>query len=474
TGIATISLFSAASEPLAERLIFIQNYDQLNLEVSSDKTSYPKRGKTTLTLKAINRRGEPAAGHFSVSVIDESKVPDDENSENTILSDLLLTSDLKGTIEEPNYYFNNINNKTIADLDLVTLTHGYRRFEWKKLLNNEYQPIAFQPEKGLQIAGLVKSLSGSPIVNGKVSLISMRNGIFSTTTTDNLGHFHFSNLVFSDSTKFMLQAVTAKGKNNTSLSYEVDTPLNIASAVKSNDNRVNQLMQAHVKNDKEQVAFDRYGGIKRETLKEVVVRDRKTKHYSPNGNLISPELADQLITSEDLEKIGGSSLKEKILEKFYGRARGAGLIVVDGVSMPDRFNIDNLNASDVETVAAVYGANAAIYGMRAVGGVWLITTKQGKELDPKDIASFGVLPIIPKGFYKAREFYSPKYENMQSSRQPDLRSTIYWKPELQTGKDGAAAFEYFNADGAGKYRVTIEGVDDQGNIGRRVYRYDVE
>jgi hypothetical protein len=86
---------------------------------------------------------------------------------------------------------------------------------------------------------------------------------------------------------------------------------------------------------------------------------------------------DQLATSEDLVKAGGVSLKEMILQKFYGRGRSAGLIVVDGTEMPPGFDIDDLNASDIETVGAVYGANAAIYGTRAGNGVWVITTKQG-------------------------------------------------------------------------------------------------
>src|SRR6185437_12465475 len=187
TGIATITLFSPADEPLAERLIFVQNYDQLNLEVSGDKTVYAKRGKTNMTLKAIDRRGDPASGHFSVSVTDESLVPVDENSENTILTDLLLTSDLKGTIEQPNYYFNNLNNKTNNDLDLVMLTHGYRRFEWKKLLSNEYTPIAFQPEKGLEVNGKVTNLFGKPIAKGAVTLIPAKGGPVLSAVSDNKG-----------------------------------------------------------------------------------------------------------------------------------------------------------------------------------------------------------------------------------------------------------------------------------------------
>jgi hypothetical protein len=112
--------------------------------------------------------------------------------------------------------------------------------------------------------------------------------------------------------------------------------------------------------------------------------------------------------------------------------------------------------------------------MEGGNGVLIITTKQGGE-NLKDIASIGVLPIAPKGFQMAREFYSPKYNDTNiNSKQPDLRSTIYWNPEIKTGKDGNASFDYYNADGAGTYKVTVEGIDGNGDIGRVVYRYKVK
>src|SRR5665213_2376234 len=153
TGITTLTLFSPAGEPLCERLIFVQNYDQLSLNITSDKTTDDKGEKVALTLIAKTRADSAARGHFSVSVTDESKVPVDENSENTMLTDLLLTADLKGYIEQPNYYFNTITDKTQSDLDLVMLTHGYRRFAWKQILNNQDKPLAYQPEKGIEISG---------------------------------------------------------------------------------------------------------------------------------------------------------------------------------------------------------------------------------------------------------------------------------------------------------------------------------
>jgi len=475
TGIATVTLFSPTGEPLCERLLFVQNYDQLSLALNSDKPAYAKREKANISLNVKDRAGDPVAGHFSVSVTDEDKVPVDANAENTILANLLLTSDLKGYIEQPNYYFSNITDKTTSDLDLVMLTNGYRRFEWKQLLNNAYPSIAFQPDSNLEITGTAKSLGGKPLANASVSLIAMQGGQFKSTVTDDKGRFRFGNLVFSDTAKFILQAVNAKGEKYTKLILDKDTPGPVVRKAMASEAQ-NQPMAAYMENSKEQQdEIAQYDDIKGKILKEVVINDKKVIHYPSNGNLISPEMADQLATSEDIERAGGTSLKAVISAKFYGRGRSAELIVVDGLAMGRGFSIDDLNVSDVETVAALYGANASIYGVRGGHGVWLITTKRGKGLDPKNIASIGVLPITPKGFYIAREFYSPKYDQTNSTNnRPDLRSTIFWKPELVTDKDGKASFEFYNADGTGSYRIVVEGIDEKGNIGRQVYRYKVE
>ncbi len=150
------------------------------------------------------------------------------------------------------------------------------------------------------------------------------------------------------------------------------------------------------------------------------------------------------------------------------------IVVIDGVVANSQnrsgqvggFDVNNIPSSQVETVEVLKYASASIYGMGGGNGVLIITTKQGGE-DPKDVPSIGVLPIAPKGFYIAKEFYSPKYDHTNgNSKRPDLRSTIYWNPEIKTGEKGNASFDYYNADGTGTYKVTIEGIDDNGNIGR--------
>ena len=498
TGIAPVTLFSPTGEPLCERLVFIQNNDQLSVGVSTDKQVYTKREKVNIKLNVKNSLDNPSAGHFSVAVIDESKVPVDENTENTILTNLLLTSELKGYVEQPNYYFANVTDKTIADLDLVMLTHGYRRFEWEPLLRNQYPQVNQQPEKALEISGIVNGPNGKPLDNGTVSLLSMQGGPALSQDLNRNGTFHFSDLSFTDNTNFVLKATNLKLKNNTRLVYNAPQP----AAVTINENvlagqyDVNKAMQAYLANRKlQQEQILKYGPIRGIMLKEVKIKNSKIKGDDdyPSSNLGGPGFADQVIHRKDIKGYGLFS------DQFMGQLIGVRfaevpltgdkiaylvmhttpknqpmLIVIDGVKMGS-INVDAINVSDIETIEVLRSETAAIYGAFGAGGVLVITTRHGGDELYDDETPDGLLPILPKGYYKALEFYAPKYDHTENSfNREDLRSTIYWKPELITDKDGNASFDYYNADGTGSYRVVVEGIDANGNLGRQVYRYKVE
>src|SRR6185312_5071235 len=207
SGIVQFTLFSAGGEPLNERLVFIQNNDQLDLSVNSSGKVFTPRGKTKINFSAKNQLGQPVIGNFSVAVVDEIKVPSNKTAETTIFSNLLLTSDLKGYIEQPAYYFGAITSKTKADLDILMLTQGYHRFEWKQILTNHAVPTVYQPESSFEITGYLKTLGGKPIPNGKVSLLSSNHGFFMRDTVSNgAGYFTFKNLQFKDSTSFVIQS----------------------------------------------------------------------------------------------------------------------------------------------------------------------------------------------------------------------------------------------------------------------------
>jgi len=138
--------------------------------------------------------------------------------------------------------------------------------------------------------------------------------------------------------------------------------------------------------------------------------------------------------------------------------------------------IAHISPDEVEGIEVILSLHyATIYGSRMANGGIIITTKRGKRINNYYRYAPGVITYMPKGFYKAREFYSPQYDNPHTNQKmADLRSTIYWNPNIITDKDGKASFSYFNADGKGTYRVVIEGIDADGNVGRQVLRYKVE
>ncbi|HVW96440.1 MAG TPA: TonB-dependent receptor plug domain-containing protein [Mucilaginibacter sp.] len=497
TGVASVTLFSPEGEPLCERLFFIQNYDWLSLKFGAEDRVYHKRQKVVLTVSARTRADSVAIADFSVSVTDATKVVYNESNDRTILTDLLLCDALKGNIEQPGYYFSDTSGAARENLDLVMLTNGFRHFEWKDVLKNDHESLAWLPEWNLEIAGIAKTMTGSPLKNGTVTLLPSDGKGLLTESADKNGRFRFKNLVFDDSTRFILQAVGKNGNKKTKLTLEEPVAPEIL-LLKTNSADIRQQMGNYPKNKKTQREEQmRNGQTKSIVLKEVKITDIKPKDNYRSSALGGPGHASQVIHMDDIKT--GGQLSDKLNgilrnviftnrggERFVNIAispsldgsketpKNGMMIVVDGILEPENFDINSLLPGDVETVELFDGANAAIYGMNSGHGVLVFTTRIGRERNIKDIPSFGILPVTPRGFYKARTFYSPKYDSHESTKQKDFRSTIYWNPDLKTNKEGNVTFSFYNTDSSGNYRVTIEGIDGKGNLGHKVYRYHVD
>src|SRR5690606_17802888 len=152
-GVAQITLFSSRGQPLNERMVFMYRADMvLDLSVKTDRPAYGIKQKVSLDL-AATAEGQAAAGTFSVAVTDETKVPYAEEEEVSVLSNLLLTSDLRGYVEKPNYYFMQTDKQKLAHLDLLMLTQGFRRVDYRNILAGKYPDVHLFPEEGIDITG---------------------------------------------------------------------------------------------------------------------------------------------------------------------------------------------------------------------------------------------------------------------------------------------------------------------------------
>jgi hypothetical protein len=501
SGIVQFTLFSQSGEPVCERLAFIQNNDALNLELSTPKQSYAPKEKVTITIAAKNTDNKMVRGTFSAAVTDETQVPVDEQAESTIFTDLLLTSELKGHIENPNYYFINPGKKTQSDLDLLMLTQGYRRFEWKKILADSNRELAYRPQNGLILSGTIKTPSNKVVPNGKIQLTSIADHFAADTISDARGNFTFTNLDINDTTKVVINAKKANGGDNVKIS--IKQPL-YPLVNKTNDHIVNTDVPEPVLTalKKSYVAGQQLSLKNVIQLKQVDIKHKRNEVFEPaysdnmklSANLNRPGNADQVILGDQLLTCFRLSdcLRAKIRNVYfvenglapmpYSRRQptrlGKGLqpmaLFIDGLQVSAE-ELDTINPNDVYSIEVLTSlSHLSIYGSNAANGALVITLKHGSDYNPALETIDGLITYKFNGYYKAREFYSPKYDVKNTTSSPDQRRTIYWKPDIITGASGQSSFEYFNADGKGTYRVVIEGIDEDGNLGRQVLRYKVE
>ncbi|NCD70477.1 carboxypeptidase-like regulatory domain-containing protein [Mucilaginibacter agri] len=492
TGVTQLTLFNAAGEAVNERLIFTTGADDLKLDLISPQQTYAQREKMNLQIAANTPDNKPAVASLSAAVIDETKVPVDESDETTILSSILLSSDIKGYIEKPNYYFAHKDDKQEkADLDVLMLTQGYRRFEWKQLMSDSFARPIYTPETTLKVSGRVHN-GNKPVVGGKVTLFTTAGGAFVLDTlTDANGRFEFKNLIFKDSLKFVIQARDAKGKKFVDIDLDNVTRQQLTANVNAPDIDVNfdskivpylqssrSLYQTQVK----------YGvGSHNILLKEVTIREKKKPPVDHSSNLNGAGNADQVIKAEDIALMGGcpditQCLQGRLLgvtfrqgNAYTTRGGGQMQIIVDGIYVEGDF-LTQINYTDISSIEVLRsGAYTSLYGSRGGNGVIIVNTKRGNEGNSYQRFSPGVITYSPKGFYLARTFYSPQYDDPKvNATLADMRSTIYWAPNLVTDKDGKASLGFFNAGSKGSYRIVIEGIDSDGHIGRHVYHYKVE
>jgi hypothetical protein len=144
-GIMQITVFNALMQPVAERLVFVNNNSYSFItDLHMAEQNMNKRARSVLQIDV----GGKLLTNVSVAVTDADMNPAGKNEE-TIFSNLLLTSDLKGMVYNPAYYFSNDADSVKVHLDLVMMTNGWRRFTWQQMMTGQWPVAKYQPDDGV-------------------------------------------------------------------------------------------------------------------------------------------------------------------------------------------------------------------------------------------------------------------------------------------------------------------------------------
>lgn len=503
SGVMQIVLFDREMNPLSERLIFNKNEHHVRLAFSTNKPVYERRDKIVSGLLVTDQEGMPLTGHLSVSVTDDKDITVD--SLTTILSTLLLSSELRGSIETPAYYLQD-NIQSEAALDLLMMTHGWRRYNIPEVVkgNVEIPEIKFEDAKNR--SGKVQSLFlGKPVIGGDVVYFAS-DGTILQTQTDTLGYFNFGDFDYPDSTHIFIQARNQKGKDRVELVLNEESfpvlkhmPHSTIWNYNGADHPDAETKDDFMKKAEQRAQYDE--DIRMIHLKEVEVtakriekKDEARLQYWANSSSDVTIYREQierrnpLLVTDLLHMIAGVQVAPDGTISIRGQnsimGRSLPYVLIDGVPIewPDvMFSIydsplESVNIFDVESIDIFKGASAAIFGMRGGGGAISITTRRGTSFDHGEKMSFNHASINPLGYQQPVEFYSPKYDTPEAKNlsNPDYRTTLFWKPDVVLSKEGKASFEFYSSDFQTTYSVVIEGVSTDGKIIRQVGKIVVE
>ena len=161
SGILHVTIFNNEDAPMLERLTFVNNREyEAGVTLSLLKHGINPREINTLEFDF------PDLAQRSCSVAVTDYQADSAIGKENIISSILLSSDLKGSIYNPGYYFSSQNDSVKTALENLMLTHGWRRFNWKKVLQNEYPEPEKVDEFLINISGIVKNQKNVDEIEG--------------------------------------------------------------------------------------------------------------------------------------------------------------------------------------------------------------------------------------------------------------------------------------------------------------------
>ena len=475
-GTTTLTIFDNKQQPVCERLYFKRPKESLNIAAKITKPLYNTREKVELDLGTQVGTAKTAADlSISVFLVDSLPAP----APVLIDSYLGLSSDLKGTVESPHYYFQNEDD---VALDHLMLTHGWRRFTWNDVTQTKPK-FAFAPEMtGHFISGKVlDAKTGTPVSNIDTYLAapSKRPQLFASTS-DSLGRILFELKHFLGSKEVIVQTNTRK---DSTYRIEINSPYSDKTSSYSlppfrfdaswKNDLLTRSINMQTRNSFLPKSAQQMNTTEADTLAFFGIPDEK---YLLDAYTRFPTLEE--VMREYVPGVAVRRRQGKFIFRVYDKLQAnvpfeeEPLVMIDGVPM---FDTDKVLTFDPLKIKALQVIDGLYYlGPVSFPGIVSYTTYKG------DLAGFPIDPralvLSYEGVQGKREFYAPRYDSAAQlkSRVPDFRNHLYWNPQVVTSTDSKQTLNFYTSDQAGTYRVVVQGITDKGVAGSKMVTFEVK
>jgi len=492
SGVLQLTIFTADMVPVAERVVFVNNREFLfTPELAVTLKGVNRRGKNTLSISVP----DTLKSNLSLAVTDataDGEFPGDDN----IVSRLLLTGELRGYIHNPAYYFSGTADSLATHLDLVMLTHGWRRFKWDALARGVVPAIKNPEQEYLSMKVEVLGIDPTKISKEEsMNVIMSRKD--SSTQMMSLPHiagnkFGVTGLVFFDTVKAYYQ-------------FNVNHTLSDQAAIVFNTGLVRggrlarsltTAFDGWTAEDSAYLRRNRY--IAEEIARVKPIDDQKVKtlaavtvkgRVKTEAEKLDERYASGMFSGGDAYTFDlvNDPLAAAMMDIFtYLQGKVAGLQITTGNGpggtpslswrggkpslylnemQVDASQLQSTPVTDIAMVKVFRPGSGVGFGGGS-GGTIAVYTKKGGDEKRTDPNFKGLARAILIGYSMPKEFYVPNYlENSAENEGEDLRTTLYWKPFVLTDKDNKHLnVDFFNNDITKKLRLVLEGFNEEGKL----------
>ncbi len=461
TGICQLKLFDAAGQPIAERLVFVNHDDIAEASLKDISTTQVEsiEGESREGLSLDIRLPDGASdGSYSLAVLDT-----DENSPDhaaNIASELLIFGDLSYKTKDPGYYLSEPDGDPARALDLVMMTHGWKRFDWEAIAAGEFPEIRHEFPSGITISGKMSPRSSgrdTGITDLELAVISEEETVeIYETTTDREGKFEFETIEHEG----MFTAEIRPDDQYERRIMDINLETREFEDLEFKRNFFTRPRQVTSKGeDWERVSRPETVLSKRQ------MTQAKTEPLSmfgePNQVIYFEDIRDQYSHIMDvlrtrvrgLRVVGGEIILRGPSSIYFSNEP---LFMVDEMAV-DRGAFLNISVDDVDRLAVITGANAAILGSRGANGALLLYTRRSDQLRRP---SYEYLMV---GFHEPAETFESMIDT-DLYRATGMNRTLFWEPVLEPNENGEANVSFPVDEYVRNVRVIVQGIDKNGRI----------
>ncbi|MBC6609903.1 hypothetical protein H8B15_03150 [Hymenobacter sp. BT507] len=479
-GISHFTVFNAAAQPVCERLYFKAPQHTLRLKAATTTRVYGSRQRVIVDIHTTAPAGQSEPANVSIAAYRVDSLTSG-NPTASIDNYLWLTSDLRGWIEQPEYYFTGTTAATAA-ADNLMLTQGWSRFTWQDVPTSSKPTVVYLPEQtGHLLQGTVlKRGTDEPSSNITVYLASpdkVKRLYNSVSKID-------GSVLFEMEDFYGPREVVVQPNNSVDSTYYVvlKDPFSLQYSTNYSAKRVS-LTPRMIDLRRDYVAQQVTAALP--LVSQIHYRWPEIDSTAFYGKPDHSYQLDKYVRFKTMEEVMREYIRGVQVRNRKGKFRYMlynhvdntlfkenPLVIVDGVPMFDLnavIAIDPLKIKQIDVVTARY-----FQGNTAYNGIVSYSTYQG-DLQGVALDAHALLQTYD-GLQYQREFYSPRYDTNQTkqSRLPDFRNLLYWNPEVVTGSDGKQEVEFYTSDQPGTYRVVVQGLSTNGLAGSTSYTFEVK